>query len=366
MSVGGTDERMNGMRRTVVKVTAGASAVVLAAGAGAATYAVVADPPSTGGQAAVTGSPTAAASGGTVSDVYDRANASVVEITVTLGSGDVPGGPGVGASQAQGSGFVYDANGHVVTNAHVVDNATSIQVRFANGKSYDATVVGTDPSTDLAVIDVDAPSTAFKPLTLADSSSLEVGQEVVAIGSPFGLENTVTSGIVSALDRSMQAPNGYTINGAVQTDAAINHGNSGGPLLDLEGRVVGVNSQIESDSGGSDGVGFAVPSNTVKSIVSQLVAGGTVEHAYLGVGLTQSQGGTAGAQVSEVRSGTPAAAAGLQAGDVITSVNGSSVASVQALQSAIDTRKPGDTVKLGFVRDGATHTVTVKLGTRPS
>jgi len=339
---------------------------VLAAGAGAATYAALEDSPSGGAQIAVAGSPAASTSGGTVSDVYDRANASVVEITVTLNAGSGPAGPGAGASQAQGSGFVYDKNGHVVTNAHVVDGASSIQVRFANGKTYDATVVGTDPSTDLAVIDVDAPSSALTPLTLADSSALEVGQEVVAIGSPFGLENTVTSGIVSALDRSMQAPNGYTINGAIQTDAAINHGNSGGPLLDLEGRVVGVNSQIESDSGGSDGVGFAVPSNTVKSIVSQLVAGGTVEHAYLGVGLTQPQGDVAGAQVSEVRSGAPAASAGLQAGDVITSVDGKSVGSVQELQSAIDTRKPGDSVRLGYVRDGATHTVTVKLGTRPS
>jgi putative serine protease PepD len=357
---------MEGMRRTVVKAAAGASAVVLAAGAGAATYAALENSPSGGAQATVTGSPAAATSGGTVSDVYDGVNASVVEITVTLGSGAAQGGPGGGASQAQGSGFVYDTNGHVVTNAHVVEGATSIQVRFPNGKTYKATVVGTDPSTDLAVIDVDAPSTAFKPLTLADSSALAVGEEVVAIGSPFGLENTVTSGIVSALDRSMQAPNGYTINGAIQTDAAINHGNSGGPLLDLRGRVIGVNSQIESDSGGSDGVGFAVPSNTVKSIVSQLVAGGTVQHAYLGVGLSQPQGSVAGAQVSEVRNGTPAATAGLQAGDVITSVDGNSVASVEALQSAIDTRKPGDTVKLGFVRDGANHTVTVKLGTRPS
>jgi putative serine protease PepD len=352
-----------------VKIAAGAGAVVLAAGAGAATYAALDDSPSSGSPVAVAGTPAAATSGGTVSDVYDRANDSVVEITVTLGSGsnEMPGVPGgSGASQAQGSGFVYDANGHVVTNAHVVDNATSVKVRFANGNTYDATVVGTDPSTDLAVLDVDAPSSELTPLTLADSSALEVGQEVVAIGSPFGLENTVTSGIVSALDRSMQAPNGYTINGAVQTDAAINHGNSGGPLLDLEGRVIGVNSQIESDSGGSDGVGFAVPSNTVKSIVSQLVDGGSVEHAYLGVGLTEPQGGEAGALVTEVRSATPAANAGLQSGDRITSVDGDSVASVQQLQSAIDTRRPGDTVKLGYVRDGASHTVNVTLGTRPS
>jgi len=354
------------VRSTVVKTAAGASAIVLAAGAGAATYAVVSDSSDAPAVAAVTASPVTETSGGTVSDVYDRANDSVVEITVTLDGGSAPGAPGGGASQAQGSGFVYDTSGHVVTNAHVVENASSIQVRFPSGQTYDATVVGVDASTDLAVIDVDAPSSAFTPLTLADSSALQVGQEVVAIGSPFGLENTVTSGIVSALDRSMEAPNGYTINGAIQTDAAINHGNSGGPLLDLEGRVVGVNSQIESDSGGNDGVGFAVPSNTVKSIVSQLVAGGTVEHAYLGVGLTQTQSGVAGAEVSEVRSGAPAAAAGLQAGDVITSVDGDSVASVQELQSAIETRKPGDTVKLGFDRDGADRTVGVELGTRPS
>ena len=349
-----------------MKTAAGASAIVLAAGAGAATYAVVADSSDSPAVAAVTASPVTETSGGTVSDVYDRANDSVVEIMVTLDGGSAPGAPGGGASQAQGSGFVYDTSGHVVTNAHVVENASSIQVRFPSGQTYDATVVGVDASTDLAVIDVDAPSSAFTPLTLADSSALQVGQEVVAIGSPFGLENTVTSGIVSALDRSMEAPNGYTINGAIQTDAAINHGNSGGPLLDLEGRVVGVNSQIESDSGGNDGVGFAVPSNTVKSIVSQLVAGGTVEHAYLGVGLTQTQSGAAGAEVSEVRSGAPAAAAGLQAGDVITSVDGDSVASVQELQSAIETRKPGDTVKIGFDRDGADRTVSVELGTRPS
>jgi putative serine protease PepD len=348
-----------------VKTAAGASAIVLAAGAGAATYAVVADSSDAPAVAAVTGTPAAETSGGTVSDVYDRANDSVVEITVTLDGGSAPGAPGGGASQAQGSGFVYDTSGHVVTNAHVVENASAIQVRSSSGQTYDATVVGVDASTDLAVIDVDAPSSAFTPLTLADSSALQVGQEVVAIGSPFGLENTVTSGIVSALDRSMEAPNGYTINGAIQTDAAINHGNSGGPLLDLEGRVVGVNSQIESDSGGNDGVGFAVPSNTVKSIASQLVAGGTVEHAYLGVGLTQTQSG-AGAEVSEVRSGAPAAAAGLQAGDVITSVDGDPVASVQELQSAIETRKPGDTVKIGFDRDGADRTVSVELGTRPS
>ncbi|HXQ87539.1 MAG TPA: PDZ domain-containing protein, partial [Gaiella sp.] len=192
------------------------------------------------------------------------------------------------------------------------------------------------------------------------------GDVVVAIGSPFGLENSVTTGIVSALGRSMKAPNGYTITGSIQTDAAINHGNSGGPLLDLDGKVVGVNAQIESESGGNDGVGFAIPSSTVKSIVTQILEDGSVQHAYLGVSVTAAADGTAGAQLAEVRSGTPAAEAGLQAGDVLTAVDGDAVSSAAALQSAIDARKPGDRVILDYLRDGAHRTVTVTLGTRPS
>ena len=273
---------------------------------------------------------------------------------------------GSGTAQAQGSGFVYDTSGHVITNAHVVDGAESAKVRFADGKSYDATVVGVDASTDLAVLKVDAPASALHPIGLADSSQVAVGDVVVAIGSPFGLENSVTAGIVSALGRSMQAPNGYTITGAIQTDAAINHGNSGGPLLDLDGKVVGVNAQIESESGGNDGVGFAIPSSTVASIVGQIVDGGAVEHAYLGVSVTEATGGTAGAQLAQVRSGTPAAKAGLQAGDVVTAVDGDTVASAAALQSAIDAKKPGDRVIVDYLRNGERRTVTVTLATRPS
>ena len=178
---------------------------------------------------------------------------------------DTPFGNG-GNATAQGSGFVYDDQGHVITNQHVVDGAQSVKVTLWNGKTYDATVVGTDASTDIAVLDVDAPASVLEPLSLADSSKLEVGDGVVAIGSPFGLEQTVTSGIVSALHRQITAPNDFAIDDAIQTDAAINHGNSGGPLLDMSGRVVGVTSQIESESGGNDGVGFAVSSNTVKRI----------------------------------------------------------------------------------------------------
>ncbi len=264
------------MKRTLTRIAVGAAALALAAGTGAATYATLSDAPQSTvvREVAVTDA-TAAVSNGTstIGEVYDRAHASVVEITVTTAAPAGPLGPD-GTAQAQGSGFVYDTSGHVVTNAHVVDGAQSIQVTFSNGKTYDATLVGTDASTDLAVLKVDAPASVLAPLTLGDSAEVAVGDTVVAIGSPFGLENTVTTGIVSALGRSMEAPNGFTINGSIQTDAAINHGNSGGPLLDLNGRVIGVNAQIASESGGNDGVGFAIPSNTVGSIAKQLIADG--------------------------------------------------------------------------------------------
>ena len=355
------------MKRTVTKISAGAAALVIAAGTGAATYAALDD----GGTTAVapsssSGTAQTVKDGAlTIGQVYDRTNASVVEITVTT-QAPADGPMGSGTAQAQGSGFVYDSSGHVITNAHVVDGAESAKVRFADGKTYDATVVGVDASTDLAVLKVEAPSSALHPLELADSSQAAVGDVVVAIGSPFGLENSVTAGIVSALGRSMKAPNGYTITGSIQTDAAINHGNSGGPLLDLDGKVVGVNAQIESESGGNDGVGFAIPSSTVKSIVAQILEDGSVQHAYLGVSVTAAADGTAGAQLAEVRSGTPAAEAGLQAGDVLTAVDGDAVSSAAALQSAIDAKKPGDRVILDYLRDGAHRTVTVTLGTRPS
>ena len=355
------------MKRTVTKISGGAAALVIAAGTGAATYAALDD----GGTTAVapassSGTAQTVKDGAlTIGQIYDRTNASVVEITVTT-QAPADGPMGSGTAQAQGSGFVYDSSGHVITNAHVVDGAESAKVRFADGKTYDATVVGVDASTDLAVLKVEAPSSALHPLELADSSQAAVGDVVVAIGSPFGLENSVTTGIVSALGRSMKAPNGYTITGSIQTDAAINHGNSGGPLLDLDGKVVGVNAQIESESGGNDGVGFAIPSSTVKSIVTQILEDGSVQHAYLGVSVTAAADGTAGAQLAEVRSGTPAAEAGLQAGDVLTAVDGDAVSSAAALQSAIDARKPGDRVILDYLRDGAHRTVTVTLGTRPS
>jgi putative serine protease PepD len=314
-------------------------------------------------QVTVAGSqPVSAATSRSVTDVYNRTSKGVVEITVSTTGSPSPFG-GSQSGQALGSGFVYDSAGHIVTNAHVVEGANTISVRFWNGASYKATVVGTDPSTDLAVLKVSAPATILHPLALGDSGGVQVGQGVVAIGSPFGLEETVTSGIVSALHREMTAPNNFTIPDSIQTDAAINHGNSGGPLLDLTGKVIGVNSQIESDSGGNDGVGFAVPSNTVRSIASQLISSGSVRHAYLGVGIATA---SEGVRLTEVRTGTPAAAAGLQVGDVATAIDGKAVRDAATLGSAIDAKSPGDRVSITFTRNSTTKTVQVTLAARPS
>jgi putative serine protease PepD len=292
-------------------------------------------------------------SGGlSVAQIYQGAYKGVVEITVELNGGG-----------AQGSGWVYDSSGHVVTNDHVVDGASSIEVAFSDGSSYPATLVGNDPSTDLAVIKVDAPASKLHALTLGDSSQLSPGDPVVAIGSPFGLEETVTSGIVSALHREMTSPNGFAIPDSIQTDAAINHGNSGGPLLNSIGHVIGVNTQIKSDSGGNEGVGFAIPSGTIKSVVSQILATGEAQHAYLGVRLDSS---ASNARLASVIPGMPAAEAGLRAGDVITGIAGQSVSSGTEVQAAIGSKKPGDKVRLTYTRDGQSHTVTVTLTNRPA
>jgi S1-C subfamily serine protease len=283
-----------------------------------------------------------------------------------------------GAQQAQGSGFVLDRNGHVVTNHHVVSGGGTIRVVLWNGKSYRAELVGEDPSTDLAVLRIDAPASALVPLQLTDSSEVEVGDTVVAIGSPFGLDGTLTSGIVSALHRQITAPNDFSIADSIQTDAAINHGNSGGPLLDARGRVIGVNTQIESESGGNVGIGFAVPSNTVRSSTQQLIRSGEVAHAYLGIQMVAVPNGVA---ITDVRDGTPAEEAGLRAatgtrlengqevptgGDVIVEFDGNTITSAAELQAAVDARQPGDTARITVLRGGERRTVEVTLGTRPS
>jgi len=324
-----------------------------------------------------------------VGQIYKQDAPSVVQITVTTGGGNSGQFFGQsGSSQAQGSGFVYDNQGDIVTDQHVVDGASSISVKFSNGASYKATLVGSDASSDLAVIKVNAPSSLLHPLALADSSTVQVGDEVVAIGSPFGLQGTITSGIVSALHRDITAPNNFTITDTIQTDAAINHGNSGGVLLNSGGQVIGVTAQIDSESGGNDGVGFAIPSNTVRSVVSQLVGGGSVERGYLGVKIqtipsdaASKLNMTAGVELTQVIAGSPAAKAGLKAstgsqvvngqtyatgGDVITAVNGHSVSSSDTLQNEIAGKKPGSKVTLTIARGGDTKQVTVTLGTRPS
>jgi putative serine protease PepD len=340
-------------------------AACLGAGGGAAVYAVSSsgDTKTVVRQVTVENSqPASRTSGLSVNAIYRRANRGVVDITVS-GSSSTPLGPSQ-STQAEGSGFVYDSKGDIVTNQHVVDGAESITVKFWNGKTYKARIVGTDSSTDLAVIHVDAPASERHPLSLGDSDALQVGDGVVAIGSPFGLEGTVTSGIVSALHREMRSQNGFTIDDSIQTDAAINHGNSGGPLLNTSGQVIGVNSQIESDSGGNDGVGFAIPSNTVSKIVGQLISTGKAEHAYLGVSLSDATG--SGAAIASVRPGTPAAEAKLRAADVVTEIDGTKVSSPDDLQRAVDGHRPGDAVTLTYKRDGTSHTVRVTLGQRPS
>jgi len=379
-------------RRTAVPIAALLAAAVVGGGVGAAAYATFGD--GDGGTTASgvvsTGRPTAQTTSTalSVNEIYRRTSPGVVEIVTTTGNSGSPFPDGGGTQQAQGSGFVYDTAGHIVTNEHVVDGANSITVRFPNGSTYTATLVGSDASTDLAVLEVDAPTSLLHPLALADSSKVEVGDGVVAIGSPFGLENSVTSGIVSALHRDITAPNEFTIDDAIQTDAAVNHGNSGGPLLDLLGRVVGVTAQIKSDSGGNEGVGFAIPSNTVRSVASKLISAGKIEHAYLGVSIetipadaAKVLGVPAGAAVTQVRAGTPAAAAGLRGasgqrtvngqlyptgGDVITKVDGTTVASADELRSLIDAKSPGDGVSVTIVRGGAQKTVRVTLAARPS
>jgi putative serine protease PepD len=305
--------------------------------------------------------------------IYERDNPGVVDITVTESSKSGSVSPftpnGSGQSQAEGTGYVYDKSGNIITADHVVDGASKITVRFSDGTTASAKLVGTDASTDTAVIKVDVAASKLTPLALADSATVEPGEGVVAIGSPFGYAESITAGIVSAVDRTIKAPNGYSIANTIQTDAAINHGNSGGPLIDEAGRVIGTNVQIAVDdqAGGSAnaGVGFAVPSNTVKSVVEDLIAGKTVQHAYLGVSVGDSQSG-AGAVVGTVRSGSPAADAGLKAKDVITAADGQPVADADALTAAVGEHKPGETLELTVKRGDSTLTIKVKLGTRPA
>jgi putative serine protease PepD len=277
----------------------------------------------------------------------------------------------VRAGNATGTGFLLDRNDRIVTNYHVVEGADSVEVRFgSDGNSIEAKVRGTDPSSDLALLEIDsgeAPA-GVKPLRLADSGDVRVGDLAIAIGNPFGLDRTATEGIVSGVGREIQAPNGFSIDSAIQTDAPINPGNSGGPLLDDAGRVIGVNSQIETGGAqGNVGVGFAVPSNTVRRVVPSLVRGEEIKRAYLGVETSPVAGSNqAGAEVQGIVSGGPADRAGLRRGDVITRVDGQDVAEPSDIAQAIADDEPGKEVAVEVRRDGSSVTLHTTLGTRPA
>ena len=348
--------------------------------------------------------------------IYQNVNPSVVTIEIgsKVSGSSGPGGLGhQGNGQnsqgsqgqivptAEGSGFIWDTAGHIVTNNHVVTGAAKITVTFSDGSSYVANLVGTDPNTDLAVIQVTgAPAALLKPVTVGNSTQVKVGEMVVAVGNPFGLANTMTTGIVSAISRSILAGSGGNQNGpasapsfsipdVIQTDAPINPGNSGGVLVDMSGALIGVPSQIESQSGSNSGVGFAIPSAIVSKVVPQLISKGVAAHSYLGisgttvtpdvVGVLNLKAGQQGVLVASVVAGGPAEKAGLKAakvdtsgapiaaGDIITGIDGKSISSFEDLVAYLsDNTQPGQSVTLTVLRNGGDTQVQVTLGTQPT
>lgn len=319
--------------------------------------------------------------------VYRAASPAVVNITTTAVAYDfflnaIP-------KEGTGSGAIIDRSGHILTNFHVIDGARRLEVTLADGSKWAGRPIGADPSNDLAVIKIDAPAEKLTILPLGDSSKLVVGQKVLVIGNPFGFDRTLTAGIVSSVGRSIQAENGRLIRGIIQTDAAINPGNSGGPLLNSSGEVIGVSTAIFSPSGGSVGVGFAVPINTVKRIISELITRGYVARPYLGISGHQIVPALAqalrlpvkeGIMVVEVTPGSPAQRAGIRGGDravqvgnmivrlggdIITEADQVKVRTFEELSDFIDSKQPGDTVTLTFNRQGKINIVEVRLRERP-
>jgi S1-C subfamily serine protease len=331
-----------------------------------------------------------------INEIYRASAPAVVHIETTSRTqqpSDFFGNP-FGTTETQralGSGFVIDKAGHIVTNYHVVRGADTIQVSFSNNERFKAKLVGVDPSTDVAVLRVEVKSRALKSLPLGNSESVRVGDQVIAIGNPFGLDRSVTSGIVSAVQRRIEAPNQLSISHVIQTDAALNHGNSGGPLLNAQGQVIGVNAQIETggQSQGNVGIGFAIPINTVKDVVAELIKQGKVEHPFLGIegktlqpniGRLFHLSVTSGVLVASVRPGSGAAKAGLKpamsqvtvegeswpaGGDVIVKMDGGPVPSIERLVDLIASKKPGDTIDLEVVRATGRIHLNVKLGRQP-
>jgi S1-C subfamily serine protease len=343
------------------------------------------------------------ASGLTAHQIYERDAPGVVFVTSTIvQKTESPfnlfgGGETSQKGEATGSGIVINTNGTILTNWHVVENAVKVTVSLTKGQTVEAQVVGKDPSNDIAVLRIHPDGLTLHPLTLGDSSTAEVGDPVLAIGNPFDLERTLTTGVVSALQRQITAPNGFTIDNVLQTDAPINPGNSGGPLLNAQGQVIGINSQIETGGSGSDGsvgIGFAVPINTAKTEIPQLEKGGTVSSGYLGLTSLTIDGSLSalnlpvksGALVQSVQKGTPAEKAGIHGGsvssttedgqvavggDIITSVDGKPVTSSEDLANYIEAKKPGQAVTLGILRANGSggyekKSVSVTLGARPN
>jgi putative serine protease PepD len=381
-------------------VAAGVTAFVIDDGGGDTHTTTVIRQPAVASQGA-NDKRSSAAEGLTAADIYERYAPGVVfvrsEITQQTQNPFDPFG-GTQRSEATGSGFVIDASGDILTNNHVIDGATpdSVTVQFADKKTLKAAIVGKDPSTDLALLKVDPEGLDLKALPLGSSKDVHVGDPTIAIGNPFGLDRTLTTGVVSALQRQIQAPNGFAIKDVIQTDAAINPGNSGGPLIDSAGRVIGINSQIETGGGGTGGnvgIGFAVPIDTAKSILENLKKGETVQRAYLGITSLTVDGQLDalnlpvdhGALVQRVEANSPADQAGLKAGDlqatlqgstsndsvvlggdIITKIDGKTITSSDQLSQLVSGHKPGDKVKVEIVRKKDTKTLIVTLGKRPA
>jgi putative serine protease PepD len=315
----------------------------------------------------------ASATGLNAASLYAATAAGVVDITsrgvTTSSASDSPfGAPQQSEATATGTGFVVDGKGHIVTAAHVVDGASSITVKFQDGTTRTAKLLGKDNATDVAVLSVDPSGLTLHPLALGSSASLDVGDQVAAIGDPFTYERSLSTGVVSGLDRTISAPNGFTVAHAIQTDAAVNPGNSGGPVLDASGKVIGIVDQIATNGSSqtSSGVGFAVPIDLVKSELSQLEAGTSVSHAYLGVSTSTADTSTPGALVQGVSTGGPADDAGLRSGDIVTALGTTAVKGSNDLVAAIATHKPGDHVTASVRRGSQTIKVTVTLGTQPT
>ena len=344
---------------------------------------------------AAAGRPAAETDGGmTARDIYKRDAPGVVFIraeSVAPSSSPFDFYGGEQPQESTGSGFVIDEDGHILTNAHVVNAATQVRVTFSDKTTREAKVVGKDDSTDLALLRVEPDDLDLKPLALGDSDDVQVGDPTVAIGNPFGFDRTLTTGVVSALQRRITAPDGYTIENVIQTDAAINPGNSGGPLIDAAGRVIGINSQIATGGGsnGSVGIGFAVPINTAKRIIPDLKSDGRVERAYMGLDFLAIDGSLgelglaadSGLLVQEVQTGGPADKAGIRGGDAIGELNGEPIRlggdviqriddtemkTADDIRKVLDAKDPGDRVRVELLRDGKKQVVTVTLGNRPA